>query len=146
MGTADCCGFSSNEKVWLQPQPHMHCSSWLCHAGLFGLLHKIYTSTRHSCDSNTATNLHSTIHQLTVAMSILQSIIHSINGKIDYLIKTSDNLNTKLTSVIGTLHDFDTTLKEWAQSLTNFSKVEQCVHNSMLEFMSHFSNSVKCAF
>lgn len=135
----NCHGFSSNEKTWLQPPSWSHRSSWLCHAGLFGILRKIYTATGHSCDSNTVTNLHSTLRKLTDTISTTQSLIHSINGKVVYL-------NTKLTSVISTLHDIDSTFNEWAQSLSNFSKIEQCHHNSLLEFMSHFSTSINRAF
>ena len=142
----NCRGFSSNEKVWLQPTSRVRRSSWLCHAGLFGIFCKIYTATGHSCDSNTVTNLHSTLRQLTSAMSISQSLVHVINGKIIYLIKTTDNLNTKLTSVMGTLHEIDSTFNDWVQSLTNFSNIEHCHHNSILEFMSHFSTSVNRAF
>ena len=142
----NCRGLSPDERVWLQPPSRSRRSSWLCHAGLFGILRKIYTATGHSCDSHTVSNLHSTLRQLTNTMSTTDSLTHSVNGKVVYLIKTTDNLNTKLTSVIGTLHDIDSTLTDWAQSLANFSKTEQCHHNSLLEFMSHFSTSTNRAF
>lgn len=142
----NCRGISPDERVWLQPPSRTRRSSWLCHAGFFGILRKIYTATGHSCDSNTVSNLHSTLRQLTNAMSNTQSLIHSVNGKVVYLIKTTDNLNTKLTSVIGTLHEIDSTLADWAQSLANFSQAEQCHHHSLLEFMSHFSTSTNRAF
>lgn len=76
---------------------------------------QIYTATGRSCDSNTVTNLHSTLRALTNSMSMNQSLVHTVNGKIVYLIKTTDNLNTKLTSIIGTLHNIDATFNEWAQ-------------------------------
>ena len=141
-----CRSISSNERVWLEPPSRLRRSSWFFHAGFLSIFRKIYTATGRSCDSDTVTNLHSTLRALTNSMSMTQSLVHTVNGKIVYLIKTSDNLNTKLTSVIGTLHDIDVTFTERAQSLSYFSKIEQCHHNSILEFISHFSTFVDRAF
>lgn len=141
-----CRSISSNERVWLELPSRLRRSSWFCHAGFFSIFRTIYTATGRSCDSNTVSNLHSTLRALTNSMSVTQSLVHTVNGKIVYLINNTDNLNTKLTSVIGTLHNIDATFNEWAHSLSNFSKIEQCHHNSILEFISHFSTSVNRAF
>ena len=75
------------------------------------MLRKIYAATGNSRDSHTVFNLHSTVRQLTNTMSNTQSLIHSVKEK-SYLIKTTDKLNTKLISVIGTLSDIDATLTD----------------------------------
>ena len=141
-----CTHHSPDERLWLQPHSRRKRSSWMCHAGVFGIFRKIYESTGHSCDSTGVSNLFSTLQFISSSMALSQSLVHTVHGKVVYLIKTTDTLNTKLTSVIGTLHEIDSTFLSWQSQLTNFSKVEQCHYNSLLEFMSHFSTSVNRAF
>ena len=77
-----CCGISTDVRNWLKSQPRRKHSSWMCHAGLFGILRKIYEATGRSCTSSTVSNLITTLQGMTQGMRLSQSLVHTVNGKV----------------------------------------------------------------
>ena len=91
-----CHGFSVDERQWLQTRDRSRRSNWMCHAGVFGLFKAIYEGTGHKCEPNHVSNLKQTLSQLTRAMRISQYTVRTINGKVVYLFKIADQLNSKM--------------------------------------------------
>ena len=91
-----CRSISSDERKWLTANPRPKRSNWMCHAGLFGIFRAIYKSTGHRCQSNHVSHLKETLHKISRAMAISQLMIRSINGKVVYLFKIADHLNSKV--------------------------------------------------
>lgn len=57
----NCHGLSTHEKLFLSTRTRKRRSSFLCQAGLFGLLRKIYISLGHSCEPNHISDLKDTL-------------------------------------------------------------------------------------
>lgn len=53
----NCRGFSAHEKMFLDSHSRRRRSSFLGHAGVLGILRKIYIALGHSCESNHVTKL-----------------------------------------------------------------------------------------
>jgi len=90
-----CRGISVDERQWLKAQGRTRRSSWMCHAGVLGIFRAIYKSTGHRCEPNHMSNLKRTLKTLTRAMSTSQHLIRVVNGKVVYLFKVADQLNSK---------------------------------------------------
>ena len=80
----NCHRFSTHERMFLTEHSRTRHSSFLCHAGLLGILRKIYESLGHSCEPNHITNLKATLPQLAASVSMSQSMMHVLNGKLVY--------------------------------------------------------------
>ena len=98
----NCRGISTHERMFLQGQSRQRRSSFLCHAGLLGILRKIYIALGHSCESNHMTNLREALGSMSASLGMSQSLIRVLNGKMVYLVKTTDTLTTKMTDCLRT--------------------------------------------
>ena len=91
-----CRGFSVDERQWLTTKERSRRSNWMCHAGVFGLFRAIYRGTGHRCEPNHVSNLKQTMRALTRAMAVSQRLTRVVNGKVVYLFKLTDQLNSKM--------------------------------------------------
>ena len=117
-------------------------SSFLCHAGLLGILRKIYTSLGHSCEPNHISGLKTTLRRMGAGLRFSQSMMSVLNGKIIYILKTTDSLTTKLNRVVQDLRIVDHTFKEWQEQLTQFAAKSNCHDSIALEFFSKHSSAI----
>ena len=115
-----CRGFSVDERQWLKTKDRLRRSNWMCHAGLFDLFRAVYKSTGHKCEPNHVSRLKETLSQLTDAMSISQQLIRVVNGKVVYLFKIADQLNSKLDVLSKNVKRVDKTFSEWQSQINSF--------------------------
>lgn len=142
----NCRGFSSTEKMFLTDGSRTRRSSFLCHAGLLGILRKIYESLGHSCETNHITNLKDTLRHLSNSIKTSQSMMHVLNGKLVYVLKATDSLTTKLNRLSQDLKIVDNTFTAWQSQLNKFAAENSCHDAILLEFLSKHSNAVNRAF
>ena len=107
-----CRSISSDEQKWLKTNPRPKRSNWMCHAGLFGIFRAIYKSTGHRCQPNHVSHLKEALRTMSRAMAISQSMIRSVNGKVVYLFKIADHLNSKVNVLSRNLHVVDEVLSD----------------------------------
>jgi len=107
-----CNGICSHVRMFLNGNSRKRRSGFLCHAGLLGILRKIYITLGHSCESNHYRNLKTTLKGITASMSMSQSLVRTINGKFLCLTKTTDTLTTKMNRLF---QDFRTTDRTFSQ-------------------------------
>lgn len=142
----NCKGLSTHERMFLKSHSLQKRSSFLCHAGFFGIFRKIYTALGHSCESNHYTNLKETLKGITASMAMSQSLIRTVNGKLVYITKTTDTLTTKMNRLSLDLRIVDRTFAQWQAQLNKFSEQSTCHESILLEFLSKHSNAVNRAF
>ena len=68
-----------------------------------------------------------------------------VNGKVTYLIKTTDLLNSKLNQVLASLRTFAGTFQDWKSRYNTYVKQEHCHFNLNQEFISLYSLEVNKA-
>ena len=142
-----CTIMNADEKAWLtKPANRFRRTSWLCHAGGFGLLRAIWTSTGHSCESNRVTKIKRAFKTVSKALKTSRKLIHNINGKVVYLVKASDRLHSQVNAITASMKILDKTLHTWKQQLNTFSRIETCRYNTNIEFMAKFSDNINVVF
>ena len=141
-----CRRISVDERQWLKAQGRTRRSSWMCHAGVFGIFRAIYKSTGHRCEPNHMSNLKKTLKTLTRAMSTSQHLIRVVNGKVVYLFKVADQFNSKLHVLSSDLKMIDDTFSDWQNQLKKFSNKVQCHDGMTMEFLSKYTVEVNRAF
>ena len=141
-----CTGLSSHEKMFLSTHTRQRRSSFMCHAGFFGIFRKIYTSLGHSCEPTIVSNLKDSLRHMSAGLGYAHSITRVLNGKITYLVKTTDALTTKLNRLSSDLKTVDQTFKSWQIQLNRLAAENHCHDSMMLEFLSKHSNAVNRAF
>ena len=141
-----CRGFSVDERHWLQAKDRSRRSNWMCHAGVFGLFKAIYQGTGHKCEPNHVAHLKETLSDVTRAMRISQHSVRIINGKVVYLFKIADQLNSKLDILGKNLKEVDHTFANWKEQLQVFSNSAKCYETMTMEFLSKYTAEVNRAF
>ena len=141
-----CRSISSDERKWLKTNPRPKRSSWMCHAGLFGIFRAIYKSTGHRCQSNHVSHLKEALRTMSRAMAISQSMIRSVNGKVVYLFKIADHLSSKVNVLSRNLHVVDEVLSDWQKQLGDFSNKIKCKQGLTMEFFSKYAAEMNRAF
>ena len=77
--------------------------------------------TVHKCEPNHVAHLKETLSEVTGAMRISQHSVRIINGKVVYLFKITDQLNSKLNILGKNLKKVDHTFADWKDcSLKSF--------------------------
>ena len=133
---ATCRVSTPDELAWLR-QPR---SPFKCHVGVFGLFRALYhVFTRKSCDDPHGPNLISALRQTAGAMSVNQQLTRVVNGKVTYLVKTTDTLNRKVKQIINSMRALDRSFTTWNQQVVKQFKEEQCHYHSNMEFLSLYS-------
>ena len=121
-----CVGFSVEERQWSMDKKRLPRSNWMFHAGVFGLFRAIYKSTGHKCKPNHVENLKGTLKVLARGLAISQLLTRVVNGKVVYLFKVTDQMNSKLDVLAQDLKIVDSTFSFWQKQLKKFVKSVRC--------------------
>ena len=120
-----CRVTSSDELTWLRS--HARRSPFVCHMGVFGLFRAMYKLfSRKSCDSSVSVPLVHVLKEAGKSLSIHQQLTETVNGKVVYLIKTTDLLSSKIKQLISTMRVMDTTFKSWNKQINAEINKERC--------------------
>ena len=79
-------------------------------------------------------------------MRISQYAVQTINGKVIYLFKIADQLNSKMNLLGKNLKKGDQTFSEWQEQLKIFSNSASCSESMIMEFLSKYTAEVNRAF
>ena len=141
-----CKHITFAERLFLSPRTRRRRSSWMCHAGLFGLFRKIYESTGHACEPNHITNLKTTLSILLSTLRTSQSLIHTVNGKLMYVVKTTDSLTSKVNDLSHDAKVIEATFSDWETRLNRFLTEKDCHDQLLFEFLARYSGNVNNVF
>lgn len=72
----NCKHLTTHEQMFLNDHSRQRRSSFLCHAGLLGILRKIYISLGHSCEPNHVANLKDTLHSISSSLALITHSQH----------------------------------------------------------------------
>ena len=75
-------------------------------------------------------------------MTVNQQLMCVVNGKVTYLVKTTDLLSTKIKQLIGSMRDMDHSFTTRNQQIRTQFKKEQCHYQVNMEFLSLYSLQV----
>ena len=131
------------EREWLKAR-HKRSSYW-CHAGLAGIPRFFYTLGGGKCENSGFTNLLSVLRNFASTMTHAHSLTKVLNGKIIYLVRASDSMNSKLTQVINSLHRISGAFTGWKEQFNSFAKKEHCHFNMQQEFVALYSMEINRA-
>jgi len=133
-----CRVTSADELAWLRARERR--SPFVCHMGSFGLFRAFYQLvTKHSCDTQTGPNLIHSLRDAASTMSGNQQLTRVVNGKVTYLVKTTDILSTKIKQLITSVRDMDRSFATWSQQVTKQFTKEECHYQANMEFISLYS-------
>ena len=90
--------------------------------------------------------LKATLRTLSSAMSISQSMMCVINGKVVYLFKITDQMNSKLDILSQDLKIVQNTFTDWQRRLKKFANSVRCHEGLMMEFLSNYTAEINRAF
>ena len=141
-----CKHLTTHEKMFLTSSMRRHRRSWMCHAGLFGLFRKIYESTGHTCEPNHFENLLASLKLIADTLRVSRSLTRTINGKLVYVIKTTDSLTTKVNRLSSDARLMEATFTDWQDKLNRFAAGTKCHDGLLFEFLSKHSWAVNQAF
>ena len=136
---------SAHEKAWLKERCKR--SSIFCHFGLGGIARWLYTSF--GGDRNESpdfSGLLTVLQRSADAMDESHELTQVVNGKVTYLIKTIDLLNSKLNQVITSLRLMQRAFKDWQARYNKYISNEFCHFNLNQEFLSLYFLEVNKAF
>ena len=140
-----CRVTSSEELAWLCTRERR--SSFMCHMGVFGLFRGLYKLFTHkSCKTPSVSSL--LVQVLRDAGHLKtknQQLTHVVNGKVVYLIKTTDELSSKVKQLIASLRLMDTRFQTWSKQVASQMTKEQCHYHANMEFISLYSLQVNRA-
>ena len=108
----------------------------MCHAGGLGIFRAIWTGTGHKCEENHFKKLKATLRTLSNAMSISQSMMRVITGKVVYLLKITDQMNSKLDILSQDLKIVQNNFTGWQRQLKKFANSVRCHEGLTMEFLS----------
>ena len=136
-----CKNISPEEKTWLRKLARARRSSFACHAGLSGLIRKIYTSFGGSCSSDKLVGLimKRTLIDLTNALNDEKALVTVVNGKTVQLVKITDKLTSRVNTLSHQISDIDSTLSSWKKEINKFGKAEKCHYDSLLDFTAKYT-------
>ena len=141
-----CRGFSVDERQWLEAKDRTRRSSWFCHAGALGIFRAIYTGTGHKCEANHLKNVKKTLRTFSQGMHFAQNLVRVVDGKVVYLFKITDQMNSKLNVLAQDLKKVDAAFLQWQKQLTLFSNSVKCHESLTMEFLSKYSAEINRAF
>ena len=137
---------SVDERQWLLGRSRTRRSNWMCHAGGLGIFRAIWTGTGHKCEENHVKKLKATLRTLSRAMSISQSMMRIVNGKVVYLFKITDQMNSKLDIFSQDLKIVQDTFTNWQRQLKKFVNSVRCHEGLTMEFLSKYTAEINRAF
>ena len=117
---------SAHEKAWLKERRKR--SSIFCHFGLGGIARWLYTSFGDVCnESPDFSGFLTVLQRFADAMDESHELTQAVNGKVTYLIKTTDLLNSKLSQVITSLRLMQRAFKDWQTRYSKYLSNEFCL-------------------
>ena len=138
---ATCCVSAPDELAWLRMRNRR--SPFICHMGVFGLFRAPYhVFTKKSCDTPQGPSLISVLRETAGSMVTNQQLTRVVNGKVTYLVKTTDLLNAKVKQLLNSMGDMDRSFATWNQQLQKQFTKEQCHYHTNMEFLSLYSLQV----
>ena len=90
-------------------------------------------------------DLFNVLRESANAMSVNQQLTRVVNGKVTYLVKTTDLFSTKVKQLIGSMPDMDRSFTTWNRQIRTQLKKEQCHYQANMEFLSLYSLQVNRA-
>ena len=116
-----------------------------CHAGLGGVPRFFYMLRGGKCESSSYSNLIQVLFEFSKTMSEAHNLMKNLNGKIVYLVKTTDLVNSKVTQVIASLRLISRAFSVWQKQVGSFASKVTCHCNMQQEFTSLFAMEVNKA-
>ena len=101
---------------------------------------------RNRCEENHVKKLKATLRTLSSTMSISQSMMRVINGKVVYLFKITDQMNSKLDILSQDLKIVQNTFTSWQRQLKKFANSVRCHEGLTMEFLSKYTAEINRAF
>ena len=131
------------ERDWLKGR-HKRSSYW-CHAGLAGIPRFFYKLGGGKCEDSGFSHLLSVLRTFASTMTDAHRLTKVLNGKIVYLVRTTDLVNSKLTQVINSLNRISGVFTSWKEHFNSLAKKEYCHFNMQQEFVALYSMEVNRA-
>ena len=131
------------ERDWLKGR-HKRSSYW-CHAGLAGIPRFFYKLGGGKCEDSGFSNLLSVLCTFASTMTDAHRLTKVLNGKIVYLVKTTDLVNSKLTQVLNSLNRITGAFTGWKEHFNPLAKKEYFHFNMQQEFVALYSMEVNRA-
>ena len=138
-----CKILTPGERAWLKGRNKR--SSYWCHAGLAGVPRFFYMLGGGKCESSSYSNLIQVLFEFSKTMSEAHNLVKNLNGKIVYLVKTTDLVNSKVTQVIASLRLISRSFSVWQKQVSSFASKVTCHFNMQQEFTSLFAIEVNKA-
>ena len=132
------------EREWLSTRGKR--SSYWCHTGVLGIPRFFYELGGGSCDSTNFMGLIRVLREFASLMTEADTMMKTLDGKIVYLVKTTDLINSKLSQVINSLRLVAGAFTGWKQQFDAFADKQQCHFNLQQEFISIYSMEINRAF
>ena len=83
-----------------------------------------------------------TLPPITFAMFISQNLVHVVNGKVVYLFKIADQLNSKLDVSSKNLNRVDNTFSDWQAEISTFLNSIKCREGITMKFLSKYTAEI----
>ena len=138
-----CKILTAGERDWLKERNKR--SSYWCHAGLGAVPRFFYLPGGGKCESSGYINLIQVLFEFSKTMSEAHNLMKNLNGKIVYLVKTTDLVNSKVTQVIASLRLISRAFSVWQKQVSSFASKVTCHFNMQQEFTSLFAMEVNKA-
>ena len=135
-----CKILTPGERAWLKERNKR--SSYWCHAGLGGVPRFFYMLGGGKCESSSYSNLIQVLFEFSKTMSEAHNLVKNLNGKIVYLVKTTDLVNSKVTQVIASLRLISRAFSVLQKQVSSFASKVTCHCNMQQEFTSLFAMEV----
>ena len=135
-----CKILTPGERAWLKERNKR--SSYWCHAGLAGVPRFFYMLGGGKCESSSYSNLIQVLFEFSKTMSEAHNLVKNLNGKIVYLVKTTDLVNSKVTQVIASLRLISRAFSVLQKQVSSFASKVTCHCNMQQEFTSLFAMEV----
>ena len=135
-----CKILTPGERAWLKERNKR--SSYWCHTGLGGVPRFFYMLGGGKCESSSYSNLIQVLFEFSKTMSEAHNLMKNLNGKIVYLVKTTDLVNSKVTQVIASLRLISRAFSVLQKQVSSFASKVTCHCNMQQEFTSLFAMEV----
>ena len=127
-----CTVGTPHEREWLDERQKR--SSYWCYSGLAGIPQMFYELGGGKCESSNYTNLLKVLHEFANTMNEVHSLMKILNGKITYLVKTTDLVNSKVNQIINSLRLMAGAFSAWQKQLNSLAKLNTCHFNMQQKY------------
>lgn len=92
----------------------------MSHGGIWFVSALYHLVTHKSCDQPQRPDLFNVLRESADAMSVNKQLVREVNGKVTYLVKTTDLLRTKVKQVIASMRDMNCSYTTWNRQIQTF--------------------------